>query len=160
MEQSIPEQPIPENPWPALRIIAVPVSFGPAITIGYMCYDRLIAHHHRIVPWPSVLGVALFFFGLLYVTIALIIRPDGQWTQSETGLRFAGSPARTNPDRMHRVIPWSAIYRMNSTGASLVIRWNDLQPEGDTIQRKDVLLLEKSRAAALIDTWKKQTGHL
>lgn len=129
------------------RLIAVPVSFGPLTCIGFLIYDRGIQHHHRIVPWPSIVGSAVLVFGFLYLLIILRFRLKGRWSETEHGLSFNSYSGKTG-----YVIPWEAIEKMDQTPVSLVIFWMDLQDKLNPL-RKTVLWIQNGAAAALINSW-------
>jgi hypothetical protein len=147
------ERIIREDPWPMRRLIALPVSLGPLIFIGFLIYDRGIQHHHRIVPWPNIVGSALLAFGFLYLTIVFRFRPKGRWTETENGLSYTSYSGNT-----HDLIPWNAIEKMDATPVSLVIVWTDPEPESPP--NKTVLWMQRADAAELIAAWRRHPADL
>ncbi|HVT29065.1 MAG TPA: hypothetical protein VHE81_13710, partial [Lacipirellulaceae bacterium] len=93
-------------------------------------------------------------FALLFVAIAMVIRPHGKWSVSEQGLRFENA---ANDDDWQ--IPWGAISRMKFTSVSLVIWWTEapVNSNGPSRPHREVLFVGSEQARELIAIWRSRT---
>jgi hypothetical protein len=138
-----------EDPRLAWKLIARPVLLGYIAIAGILVYYRFTRMHDN-GKLLFCLGFIAGIFALIFISIAIYIRPKGTWNLTDDGLKFISFSGMTQ-----WTISWEAISRMDNTSVSLVIWWIDASEVADKPKkRRAVLLLPKPDAAEVVSLWR------